>query len=209
MTRLIEWTLDHITGEVQRISLVTEPATEVDFMLFSSSELKFKVTSKDKRIVTGVVMRPNKKIVRYDENNKMYFGYFSKDTVRKASELFFREGQNTNNTNIEHEYYVKDVFVFESWIVEDPKMDKTLALGLPNIIEGDWVVSMKIENDEVWNDYLKTGLLKGFSVEIVADETTKKFSVDEVYDSITTILEEELDDDAKYAKIKQKFNNYI
>ena len=30
---------------------------------------------------------------------------------------------------------------------------------------GTWMVSMKVNNDEVWNDYVKTGLVKGFSIE--------------------------------------------
>ena len=31
--------------------------------------------------------------------------------------------------------------------------------------EGTWMISMKVENDEIWNDYVKTGKVKGFSIE--------------------------------------------
>ena len=30
---------------------------------------------------------------------------------------------------------------------------------------GTWMVSMKVDNDEIWNDYVKTGKVKGFSIE--------------------------------------------
>ena len=61
---LVEWTLDEEFSEVRRISLVTAPAVESDFMLFANEELKFKVISEEKRVVTGVAMRPNIHIPR-------------------------------------------------------------------------------------------------------------------------------------------------
>lgn len=174
--RVVEWTLDDILGDVERISLVTSPATESDFMLFSVNDLKFKTTDTDKRIVTGVAMRPNFKILRQDEDGELYYGYFSEETVEQAQLIYFKRGQNTNNTNLEHEYMIDDVYVFESWIVEDAAMDKAVALGLTDVKKGDWMVSMKIENESVWNDFIKTGTIKGFSVEIKAKETDVNLS---------------------------------
>jgi hypothetical protein len=51
----------------------------------------------------------------------------------------------------------------ESWIVEDEK-DKTRFYGL-DVPIGTWMLSMKVQNDEVWNDYVKSGKVKGFSIE--------------------------------------------
>ena len=31
--------------------------------------------------------------------------------------------------------------------------------------EGTWAVSMKVNSDEVWNEYVKKGKVKGFSIE--------------------------------------------
>lgn len=172
--KLIEWTLDDIMGDLRRISLVTEPAIEEDFMLFSDVELKFKTLNEDKKIITGPAMRADIKIPRKDEKGELYWGFFSKETVRQAAELFFRKNSNANRTNIEHEFEIEGVFVFESWIVEDPEMDKSKLLGF-SAKEGDWFVSMKVENDTVWNNYLKTGLIRGFSVEIRAKEEEVDF----------------------------------
>lgn len=167
---LIEWLLDDVESELRRVSLVTEPAHQIDFEYFNSLELKFKTLDQEKRIVTGVAMRPNVKIPRVDEHGNLYYGFFSESTVRKAAELYFKKGSNTHHTNLEHEVEVDGIFVFESWIVEDPKKDKAYVIGLKDIKKGDWIVSMKIENEAVWEGYVKTGIIKGFSIEIKASE---------------------------------------
>jgi hypothetical protein len=54
--------------------------------------------------------------------------------------------------------------VVESWIVESEK-DKSRHYNL-DVPVGTWMISMKVENDEVWNDYVKgDGKIKGFSIE--------------------------------------------
>jgi len=30
---------------------------------------------------------------------------------------------------------------------------------------GTWMGSVKVDNDDIWNDYVKTGKVKGFSIE--------------------------------------------
>jgi hypothetical protein len=195
--KIIEWELNDVIGELQRISLVSDPAIEQDFMLFNSVDLMFKTTDEEKRIVTGCAMRPDIKIMRKDENGDLYYGFFSKDTVRKAAEIFFKKNSNANNTNIEHQFEIDGAYVFESWIVENPELDKSKALGFNDVKLGDWWVSMKIENEDVWNNYLKTGLIKGFSVEIRATEKET-----EVLSKIKELLESDKSDDDKFDEIK-------
>lgn len=194
MEKLIEWQLDDIIGDLRRISLVTEPAIDEDFMLFNSIDLKFKTLNEEKKIITGPAMRADIKIPRKDERGELYWGFFSKDTVRQAAELFFRKNSNANKTNLEHEFEIDGVFVFESWIVDNPEMDKSKGLGF-SAKEGDWFVSMKVENDVVWNNYLKTGLIRGFSVEIRAREE----EVD-LFKKLEDILNSNDDEDTKFEK---------
>ena len=59
---------------------------------------------------------------------------------------------------------IQNLTVVESWLVDNPKMDKSVNYGL-NVPKGTWMVSMKVNNDEIWNDYVKTGKVKGFSIE--------------------------------------------
>ena len=197
--KLIEWTLDDVMGELKRISLVSTPAIEEEFLLFSK-ELQFATLDEDKRIVTGPAMRPDIHIPRKDDAGELYYGFFSQDTVRKAAELFFKKNSNANKTNLEHEFEVDGVYVYESWIVEDPEMDKAKALGFTDVRKGDWWVSMKIENDVVWQNYLKTGLIRGFSVEVKAGEKDV-----ELLSKITEILSGELSDEEAYITIQKLF----
>jgi hypothetical protein len=96
---------------------------------------------------------------------------FSKDTVRKASELYMKR-LKVHNSTLEHKEKTDGVFTIESWIVEDPKNDKTNIYGL-NANVGSWAVVQKIENDEVWND-IKLGKYKGFSIEGIFSEKEEK-----------------------------------
>lgn len=195
--KIVEWTLDDITGELQRISLVSEPAIEEDFMFFNANITKFKTIDSEKRVLTGVAMRPNIQIPRLDADGNLYYGYFSEETVVKAAEIFFQKASNTNNTNLEHQFEVDGIFVFESWIVEDPEIDKTKVLGLSNVKKGDWVVSMKVTNDQVWENYVKTGAVKGFSVEIRANVE------DVTLNAIKSILDSNEDDNIVFDALKE------
>lgn len=194
---IVEWSLDDILGELKRISLVSEPAIEADFMLFSADDMKFKAIDEDKRVLTGPAMRPNIKIKRYNALGELYYGVFPEEVVRQAAEMFFKKGSNTNNTNLEHEFEIDGVYVFESWIVENPEMDKSKELGFSGVKKGDWFVSMKVDNEVVWKNYLKTGLIKGFSVEIRADEK----EIDTI-EMIKAVLDCDKDDNWKFEAIE-------
>ena len=161
---IVELLLDEeneVTG-IDAVSIVENPAIESDFIALADQEIKLAKVDEEKRILMGAALIPNKPIFRKN-GEEMFYVYFSKDTVRRASELFFMNG-NQKKATLEHQMSIKDLTVVESWIVEDVKMDKTAKYGL-NVPEGTWMISMKVENDEVWNDYVKTGKVKGFSIE--------------------------------------------
>ena len=110
----------------------------------------------------GAALIPDRKIYRRNGEEEYYI-FFSEDTVRKASELFLARG-NQNNSTLEHEYNLKGLSVVESWIVEDPQKDKSSLYNL-NVPKGTWMVSVKVNNEEVWEEFVKTGKVKGFSIE--------------------------------------------
>lgn len=201
---IVEWQLNDILGELKRISLVSEPAIEADFMLFNTQEIKFKSIDEEKRIIVGPAMRANINIKRYNDVGELYYGFFSEKVVRQAAEMFFKKGSNINKTNLEHEFEIDGVYVFESWIVENPEVDKSRELGFTGVKKGDWFVSMKVDNDVVWNNYLKTGIIRGFSVEIRADEK----EIDTI-EMISAILDEPCDIDLKFSIIETILDNFI
>ena len=58
---------------------------------------------------------------------------------------------------------ISGVLTVESWIIEDPKMDKSRLYGF-ELKRGTWMVKMKIENDDLWSK-VKDGSIKGLSIE--------------------------------------------
>jgi len=151
---------DEVSG-IEAISVVDNPAIESDFIALKNQEIKLAEVDKEKRILMGAALIPNKPIYRLSGENEYYI-YFSRDTVRKASELFFMRG-NQNNSTLEHNLPLTGLTAVESWIVES-EQDKSRHYGL-DVPVGTWMVSMKVHNDEVWNDFVKTGRVKGFSIE--------------------------------------------
>lgn len=143
------------------ISFVDSPAIEEDFVHLAQHEVKFQSINDEKRLVVGLALVPDKKILRIHKDKK-YNVVFSKDTVLKASHLYMKN-LNLANTTTEHANKVGDVTVVESWIINDTKNDKINTYGL-KAVQGGWAVIFKVENDEVW-DEVKNGTYKGFSIE--------------------------------------------
>jgi len=110
----------------------------------------------------GAALIPDKSIYRRNEKNEEYYIYFSKDTVRKASELFFKKS-NHQNATFEHKDKINGVTIVESWIVENTDKDKTALYGM-DVPVGTWMVSAKIDDDELYAK-AKSGEVKGFSIE--------------------------------------------
>lgn len=162
--KIVELIIDEeqILSGVQAISIVEAPAIESEFItLKKEEEMKLAKIDEEKKILMGPALIPNKTIFR-KSGEEEYYIYFSKDTVRKVSEMYLTKG-NQNNSTLEHNFDLEGLSVVESWIVEGEK-DKTREYGL-NVPVGTWMVSMKVYNDEVWNNYVKTGKVKGFSIE--------------------------------------------
>ena len=172
MTKIVELIIDENSEEnkdgVFAISLVESPAMESDFIALSKEdkkvEVQFATQDKEKQLLTGAVLIPNKQILRIDkETGADYFVYFSRNTIRKASELFMMNNYQSNHT-IHHKSELKHLTVVESWIKDNP-IDKSVQYGFEKLPEGTWFVSVKVNDKSVWDDYVKTGKVKGFSIE--------------------------------------------
>ena len=198
--KIIELILDEDNLEedngISAISIVESPATEESFIALKNQEIKFAEQDKEKRILMGAALVPNRPIYRKNEEDEYYI-FFSKETVRKASELFFIKG-NQSNTTLEHQSPLEGLTIVESWIIE-AEQDKSRHYGL-NAPIGTWMVSMKVNSEDVWNNYVKTGKVKGFSIEAYfsskleqrpKDKTLKEeASAQEFIDTISEILKE-------------------
>ena len=119
----------------------------------------------DQQMLIGPLMKPNKLIPRLDENGEEYFVYFTEETIKKLAYKMMKD-KLIDSVNIEHDndQRVEDAYLVESWIVEDPETDKSRKYGF-NPVKGEWMGMYKIDNKKVWDEYVKSGLVKGFSVE--------------------------------------------
>ena len=187
--KIVELILDDnedLTG-IEAISIVENPAIEEDFVALKSQELKLAEVDKEKKILLGALLVPNKPIYR-KSGEEEYYIYFTRDTVRKASQLYLQKG-NQNNSTLEHQHTIKGLSLVESWIVEDKEKDKSRLYGL-DVPVGTWMGAVKVNNNEIWDEYVKTGKVKGFSIEgYFADKAQRP--KDQTINDLAKIEEEE------------------
>jgi hypothetical protein len=197
--KIIELILDEneeLNG-IEAISIVESPAIEEDFIALKSDEIKLAEVSKERRVLMGALLIPNKPIYRRNGEDEYYI-YFSKDTVLKASQMYLMKG-NQNNSTLEHQYSLSGLSLVESWIVEDEVHDKSRKYGM-EVPVGTWMGTVKVNNEQVWEEFVKTGKVKGFSIEgyfadkmerpkeSLKEELTEEKQAEELLSKIKNIL---------------------
>lgn len=224
--KLIEFYLDpKKTDGLNLISIVSEPAMEGEGIKFFNKKrkkeektIKFSETIDEKTgelrgDITGLVMRPNKRILR-EYNGKYFECIFSEDTVRNSL-ISFVKHHNTNKTNLEHSSdNLYRICYYENWLVTDPEKDKATTLGFKDVQKGDWWTTARIYDKELLH-YLKQKYengYSGFSVEGNFEFDMSEFEFKEVsYEQIMNIINEilnndELSENEKFNKIYNILN---
>jgi hypothetical protein len=211
--KIIELILgDNVFSGIEAISLVESPAIEEDFIALKSQEVKLAEVSNEKRILMGALLVPNKPIYR-KSGEEEYYIYFSKKTIEKASQLYLMNG-NQNNTTLEHQHTLQGLTLVESWLVEDDVHDKSRKYGL-DVPVGTWMGAVKVNSDEVWDEYVKTGKVKGFSIEgYFADkaerpqEPVNDFEEEEAAEMLSVIRSIVKDDGRVKGGKRREFESY-
>jgi len=156
------------------VSLVDEPAIQ-SYWLTMSEEKETTIIElslqEDQQIVLGPVLIPNKKIYRKDINGNAFYIQFSEESIIKLREKFHKN-QLTNVTNEQHSKPLEGNYAVDSYILNDNVTDERFK-DLP---KGTWMLSYKIEDQNYWNSKIKTGLVKGFSIEAIADLSLVKLT---------------------------------
>jgi hypothetical protein len=159
---------------VDFVAFVDKPAIEVNWQAFNKQEepkeFKFKTMDEERRIVSGALMLADTPIYRRDDKKGEYNVVFTKDVIEKIVNKFFKQG-NQSNVNAMHDknLTIEGVYMFESFLIDESRGIKA-PVGFEDLPQGSWFGSFKVDNDEAWNDYIKTGIFKGFSVEGIFDE---------------------------------------
>jgi len=176
-------------AEVQYVALVDRPAIQKNWNAFKD-EQKFQIVSEDKHIISGCAMLADIPIFRSDANFGDYYVAFSKDTIVKIVQKYFKKGYQ-NNVNLMHDpnQIETGVTMFESFI-----SDKTRGIqpmkGFEDAPDGSWFVSMLVENDSVW-EQVKAGMVKGFSIEGIFNYAPKQsedsIKMQKIYDILDAL----------------------
>jgi len=175
--------------EVNYVALVNQPAIEKNFLAFNEHRHEFSIDS-ERRIISGAAMIPDTAMFRKaDKDMPDHKVYFSKETIEQIAQKFFLKGFN-QNFNIMHNPDLKTegVFVFESFITDSERGILPMK-GFEDSPEGTWFLSAKVMNDEVWGK-VKSGDVKGFSVEGLFKYKKSKMTEEEAFEKIKSILNE-------------------
>ena len=189
--KIIELIISNDEDGIEAISLVDRPAIESNFITLAKEyEMNLAEVDKEKKILMGPALIPNKMIFR-KEGDLKYQVYFSEATVEQASQMYLKAG-NQSNATLHHKTKVDGMSLVESWIITNPEMDKSKAYGF-DLPKGTWMVSMKADNEQIWKK-AKSGEVKGFSIEgYFADklslELLPQINDEDLVDHILNILE--------------------
>ena len=167
-----------LDSETLAVSFVTEPAIEELFVaLKKDKEDMVYLSSNEKHLCFGAILVPDKEIYRNDDSGE-YTITFSKESIEKMSQNYLKF-KRQDNVTLQHNEVADNVVLVESWIKTDMQKDKSVALGLnPELPVGTWFGGFKVNDVDVW-ERVKSGELKGFSVEAILEANELNFNADE------------------------------
>lgn len=151
---------------IYAISFVESPAIEVDFIALSKHQKNHKLHfNEDRQILTGAVLQPGQLIYREDAENGEYYITFSEKTIEKVAHKMMRTGIALQNTTHQHQTELSGNYLTEIWVIENPELDKSKALGFEGLPKGTLMCSYRVADVKYWKSEVKTGNVKGFSLE--------------------------------------------
>ena len=136
-------------------------------------KITFEAVDGEKQILMGAILFPEKRVLRLNEQTgEEFFLKFDADTIEKCCHAYLMRGYQRNSSE-NHKDRLEDVSLVETWIVEDPKTDKSALYG-KEYPKGTWVGMMKVDT-ETYNK-AKQGKLTGFSIDAVMPLKEVNFS---------------------------------
>lgn len=164
---------------VYKVSCVTDPATEVNWVAFDDDKpmQKFAVENKVERMVSGIIMVADKPIFRMTADGFEYYIVYSKDTLKVMAEKMIYDGVGSN-VNIQHQdgTDVEGVNLVELYVINREKgIDPEYFKEVP---DGSLVGTYKIHNEELWQ-MIENGEVLSFSLEGIFDVAPVEFSKQE------------------------------
>ena len=194
------------------ISLVDDPAIEVNFLAFNKHEkLAFAVQDEAKRIVTGPAIINGMPIYRRSPEMGEFMVVFDEQTIDNIILKYSKYGM-WNNVSLQHNGENLDNVIMVEYFKKDS--DKGIVpKGFEDVADGSLFVSYKVLDDELWQQIVNGDDLNGFSIEVNADLEPTGETVDDGYEAdpeemdVWDLLREILGDDVEllWSSEKKKF----
>ena len=162
---IIELTLEDLEQGVDATALVENPAIQRNWMAFKEhKDFKFKTHNEDKRILAGALMVADFPMYR-NMNGKEFFVKFSSETIEQLADRMVLNNKLTA-FNFEHDSKkeLADMHIQQFFII-NTELGVNTPIGFEELPNGSLFAFVKVNNEQVWNDYVKTGIVKGFSIE--------------------------------------------
>jgi hypothetical protein len=174
------------------LSLVQSPAIEANWVYFSKegkAQIQFATIDNDKRTIVAPVLIPDLQILRIDsDTGEEYKVYFTKETVEQLAQKYLKDGYQNKATYEHSETIDGDVTVVESWVSKSATKDKSALYFNRSFPVGTWFVTMRVNDEKLWQEYVKTGVVKAISLEGIFDHKLVKAS------KVESIMEKEVDE---------------
>ena len=160
-----------------------------------AGQYNFKKSLEEQKLIAGPLMIADKLIPRVDDEGEKYYVFFDAEGIKKLSYKLMKS-KLIDSVNIEHDpdRKVDDINLVETWLVEDEDNDKSNIYGY-NLPKGSWFGIYKVNNQEVWDKYIKTGKVAGFSIEGLFSDKVIMASTVETSDKFLEVNSGESKDD--------------
>jgi hypothetical protein len=162
---IIELTLEELEQGIDATALVENPAIQRNWMAFKEHKsYEFKTHDNDKRILAGALMVADFPMYR-NMNGKEFFVKFSSETIEQLADRMVLNNKLTA-FNFEHDSKkeLADMHIQQFFII-NTELGVNTPIGFEELPNGSLFAFVKVNNEQVWNDYVKTGIVKGFSIE--------------------------------------------
>lgn len=136
--------------------------------IYSKPKSQFRIKDASERILLGAAMIPNKLILRVDEKTgEKYWLYFTQEAINTLFKRYMTSGYK-NAFNFNHNSAVKiNARATGVYMKSDHDIANIAKLDIPS---GSMYITVYVEDEAAWRDYVETGIATGFSIEVIHGE---------------------------------------
>ena len=148
---------------IEQIAFTANPAIKVKGMAFNQSK-RLLFADDVKYRVTAPAMIPME-IYRRDDETGEYYVQFTAETIEQIHAKFMQDLKNRDIFNLEHDQeQTVPAYILESWIVDNPKLDKSFTTFGIEVPKGTLMLTAQITDKEYYQELVSKDQI-GFSIE--------------------------------------------